>query len=406
VPEFRYKAIGAAAETIEGRMEAVDRPALIDRLHALGQVPLRVEAVTPSPLASWLARGLLPTRSMRPRSLALITGQLATLLRAGLPLDEALTILEELVQEDSARKSIRDLIEKVSAGGTLADAMAGQHGVFPEYCVSMVRAGEAAAALDAALERLADFVQRSQAMRAYIISALIYPLIVAAACVASIAVVLLFVVPRFRPLLEQAGESMPSSARYLLDLSDVITGYWWLGPPILLLGSALIYWHFNNPKSRIAWRMRILKLPLIGELLRKVEVARFSRTLGTLLKNGVSLLTALSITDDMMRNTSLHKAIETIMDLAKAGKGLAQPMRETRAFPALAVHLIRIAEENGRYDEMLVKIADIFEADTRRSLDRLLALIAPAVTVLLGVIVAGILMSMISALLSVYDLTM
>lgn len=387
-------------------MEAADRPALIDRLHALGQVPLRVEEVVPSPLASWLARGVLPARNMRPRSLALITGQLATLLRAGLPLDEALAILEELVQRDSEKRCIRGLIEKISAGGTLSDAMAMQRGAFPEYCISMVRAGEAAAALDAALERLADFIERSQAMRAHITSALIYPFIVALACIASIAIVLLFVVPRFRPLLEQAGEAMPLSTRYLLDLSDVLADYWWLEPPILLVGIVLGYWHFNNPKNRILWRRGMLALPLIGDLLTKIEVARFSRTLGTLLSNGVSLLTALSITRDMMTNTGLGKAVDTIIDLAKAGKGLAQPMRETRAFPALAVHLVRIAEENGRYDEMLVKIADIFEADTRRSLDRLLALIAPAVTVLLGVVVAGVLMSMITALLGVYDLTM
>jgi len=406
VPEFRYKAINGAAETIKGRMEAADRPALIDRLHASGQVPLRVEEVVPSPLASWLARGLLPARKMRPRSLALITGQLATLLRAGLPLDEALAILEDLVQDSKEKRCIRDLIEKVRAGGTLADAMAAQRGLFPEYCISMVRAGEAAAALDAALERLADFVERSQSTRTYITSALIYPIVVALACMVSIAIVLLVVVPRFRPLLEQAGEAMPSSARYLLEFSDVLVGYWWIELPILFLGIALIYWHFNNPKNRVAWRLRMLNVPLVGDLLRMIEVARFSRTLGTLLKNGVALVTALSITGDMMTNTSLGKAVETIIELAKAGKGLAQPMRETRAFPSLAVHLIRIGEENGRYDEMLVKIADIFDADTRRSLDRLLALIAPAVTVLLGIVVAGVLMSMITALLSVYELTM
>ena len=404
MPEFRYKAVSAAALTVEGQMEAPDRPTLIDRLHALGHVPLRVEEITPSPLASLFAGALLPRRRMRPRSLALVTGQLATLLRAGLPLDDALAIIEELIDDRFEKACIRKLIERISAGGTFADAMAAQPGVFPEYCVSMVRAGEAGASLDAALERLADFVERSQATRAYITSALIYPAIVAIACIASIAVVLIFVVPQFRPLFEQSGDALPLSAKYLLGLSAAVSRYWWLEVPTLLLGIAVVCWHFKKPNRRIAWRRRLLKAPLIGELVRKAEVARFGRTLGTLLRNGVPLLTALAITRDTMTNTTLAGAVATLIELAQTGKGLADPMRETGVFPALAVHLIRIGEESGRHDEMLVKIAEIFEMETRRSLDRLLALIAPAVIIVLGLVVAAVFMSIMTALLSVYDL--
>lgn len=405
VPEFRYKVVTAGAQTLEGRMEAADRPALIDRLHALGHVPLRVDEITRSPLAALFA-GALPARRLAPRSLALVTGQLATLLRAGLALDEALSIIEELIEDRFEKSCIRGLIEKISAGGTIADAMAAQRNAFPQYCVSMVRAGEAGANLDTVLERLADFVERSQATRAYIISALIYPAIVAVACLASIAIMLLFVVPRFRPLFEQAGDSLPLSAKYLMDLSDKLSAYWWLEVSILLLGIGLISWHFKKPRTRIAWRRRMLKLPLVGELVRKIEVARFSRTLGTLMKNGVPLLNALAITRETMTNATVAEAVETIMDRAKTGKGLAEPMRETGAFPSLAVHLVRIGEESGRQDEMLVKIAEIFETETRRSLDRLLSLIAPAVTIVLGLVVAGVFMSMMTALLSVYELTL
>jgi general secretion pathway protein F len=405
VPEFRYKAVTAGAQTIEGQMEAADRPALIDRLHALGHVPLRVDEVTRSPFAALFERGL-PTRRLKPRSLALVTGQLATLLRAGLALDEALLIIEELVEDRHEKACVRGLIEKISAGGTVADAMAAQRNAFPPYCVSMVRAGEAGANLDVVLERLSDYVERSEATKAYIISALIYPAIVAIACLASIAIVLLFVVPRFHPLFEQAGQSLPLSAKYLMELSDFFAAYWWLELTVLLVGAAWVFWYFKEPTRVSRWRRRMLRVPLVGELVRKIEVARFSRTLGTLLRNGVSLLTALAITRDTLINATLGEAVDTLIDQAKTGKGLAGPMRETGAFPALAVHLVRIGEESGRQDEMLVKIADVFETEARRTLDRVLALIAPGVTIVLGLIVAGVFMSMLSALLSVYELTM
>lgn len=406
MPAFRYRAVTATAETIEGRMDAADRPALVDYLHALGHVPIRIEELSTSPIESWLAGGLLPTRRIKPRSLALITAQLATLLRAGLPLDEALDILTELVDGAAEKKCIRGLIEKISRGSSLSDAMLAQQGVFPKYCIGVVQAGEAGGSLDAALERLADFIERSAEMRSYIVSALIYPIVVALACIASIAVVLLFVVPRFRPLFEQTGEAMPITTRAVVALSDVLAQYWWLHLLSLFLIGIVAYLYLKNPVNRILWRGRFTKLPLLGELLRKVEVAQFGRTLGTLLKNGVPLLTALAVTRDTMVNASLAEAVGRIIELAKTGKGLAQPMRETHAFPTLAVHLVRIGEENGRHDDMLIKVAEVFEAETRRNLDRLLALVAPAVTIVLGVIVAGIFVSLMTALLSVYDLTM
>lgn len=387
-------------------MEAPDQPALIDQLHSLGHVPLRVEEVARSPFVALAGGALLPAHRLRLRTLGLVTGQLATLLRAGVPLDEALHIIEELVDAGFERACIGALLEKISAGATVADAMAAQAHVFPEYCISIVRAGEASANLDAALERIADFVDRSRATRAHITSALLYPVIVALACIASLAIVLLVVLPQFRPLFIQAGDSLPLSTRYLMDLSTALSNYWWLALPILLAGAAAIVWHLRRPQSRLAWRRRLLRAPVIGDLLCRIEVARFSRTLGTLLKNGVSLLSALAVTRDAMTGTTLAEATDVIIDLAKGGKGLAQPMQATGAFPAVAVYLVRIGEESGRHDEMLLKIADLFESETRRSLDRLLALVAPTVTVLLGVVVATVFMSLMSAVLSVYNLAM
>jgi general secretion pathway protein F len=403
MPEFWYRAVTSGAQTVDGRMEATDRFALVDRLHALGHVPLRVEEIAPSSLASFFALDVLWTRRIKPRVLALLTGQLATLLRAGLALDEALRILEELVDHEFEKACIRGLLQKISAGGTLADAMAAQK-VFPEYCATMVRAGEAAGSLETVLERLADFIERSQVTREHIRSALVYPAIVAIACFVSIGTLLLFVLPRFRPLFEQVGGAMPLPAQYLLGFSDLVSGYWWLGLLVLLVCILGVYWQLKSSSGRIRWQRVALKTPLVGNLIAKIETARFSRTLGTLLRSGVPLLGALAITRDATNNAVFAEAVQTIIDHTETGRGLANPLRETQVFPRLAVHLVRIGEESGRQEDMLTKIADIFEAETRRSIDRLLTLIAPTVTIVLGLIVAGVITSMLSALLSVYDL--
>lgn len=406
MPRYRYRAVTASSEVIDDRMEAAAKSAVVDRIHAMGQIPIRVEEIEATSLSAHRLEELLTVRRVSTRSLALITGQLATLLNAGLALDDALAILEQLVEKKAEKACLRLLHEKISGGATLADAMAAQNKVFPEFYVSMVRAGEAGASLEAVLERLADFLERRESTREHVKSALLYPAIVAVTCCISIAILFLFVVPRFRPLFEQSAGALPISARYLLGLSDLLRDFWWAGILILFVLTFLLLRQFRNPASRYRWERRILKVPLIGPLVVKIEVARFSRTLGTLLKNGVSLLNALAITRETIRNRIFAEAMAMIIDRAETGKGLAEPLQRTGVFPPLAVHLVRVGEESGRQEEMLFKIADIFETDTRRSIDRLLALLAPALTVVLGLIVAGVIGSILTAVLSVYDLTM
>ena len=404
--EFHYVAVDAASQTIEGRMDAASKSAVVERLHALGHVPIRIEEIGLLALQNMDVAELFRGRGVSRRSLALITSQLATLLHAGLALDEALGILADLVERPREKVALRTLREKISGGATLADAMAAQPKIFPGFYVSMVRAGEAGASLEAVLGRLAEFLERSEAAKEHVKSALLYPAIVAVTCCVSIAVLLMFVVPRFRPLFEQAGPALPAAARLLLRVSDFVDSFWWAGVLIPLLGALLIAAQFKRPASRARWERFFLKLPLVGELIAKVEVVRFSRTLGTLLKNGVSLLPALAITRDTIGNQVFVGAVNRVLEHVKTGKGLAGPLAQTKVFPALAIHLIRVGEESGRQEEMLFKIADIFETETRRSIDRMLALLGPALTVVLGLVVAGVIGSILTAILSVYDLAM
>jgi len=404
MPQFRYVAVEASSETIEGRMEAPSKSAVIERLHAAGHVPIRVHEVSVGSLTAVDLGDLFRRRALPRRSLALITGQLATLLQAGLALDEALTIVEELMERPRERACIRGLHDKISGGATLADAMAAESSAFPDFCVSMVRAGEAGGSLDAVLARLAEYLERSRAAREHIKSALVYPAIVAVICIGSIAVLLGFVVPRFRPLFDQAGTALPASASALLAASDFFADYWWVALLALAAAAAIAYRQFRNLAARKAWQRFALRLPLVGPLISKFEIVQLSRTLGTLLKNGVSLLNALAITRETTRNVVFGEAIALVAERAQTGKGLAEPMRASGVFPALVVHLMRVGEESGRQDEMLFKLAEIYEGELRQSTDRLLALIGPALTIVMGAIVAGVIGSILTAVLSIYDL--
>ena len=404
MPQFRYVAVEASSETIEGRMEAPSKSAVIERLHAAGHVPIRVHEVSVGSLTAVDLGDLFRRRALPRRSLALITGQLAILLQAGLALDEALTIVEELMERPRERACIRGLHDKISGGATLADAMAAESSAFPDFCVSMVRAGEAGGSLDAVLARLAEYLERSRAAREHIKSALVYPAIVAVICIGSIAVLLGFVVPRFRPLFDQAGTALPASASALLAASDFFADYWWVALLALAAAAAIAYRQFRNLAARKAWQRFALRLPLVGPLISKFEIVQLSRTLGTLLKNGVSLLNALAITRETTRNVVFGEAIALVAERAQTGKGLAEPMRASGVCPALVVHLMRVGEESGRQDEMLFKLAEIYEGELRQSTDRLLALIGPALTIVMGAIVAGVIGSILTAVLSIYDL--
>jgi general secretion pathway protein F len=401
---YHYVAVSSRAGSVTGRMEAASKAAVVERLHEAGHVPINIAEVG----RLWNADlgRLFQRRRVSARSLAVLTSQLATLLDAGVVLDECLAILEEMTEAPREREVLRGLLDRVRAGAALSDAMAAERTVFPDFYVSMVRAGEAGASLEAVLMRLSEFLDRSQAIREHVKSALLYPLIVAVTCVLSISMLFIFVVPRFKPLFEQAGSALPLTAQALLTISDFMQDYWWVLVVVPLLAVVVTRLQLRKPAARARLDRRLLKLPLVGALIAKVQTVRFARTLGTALKNGVSLETALSITRETLSNRVFADAVAVILERVKTGTGLATPVVQAKVFPVLAGHLIRVGEEVGRQDDMLVKIADIFELETRRALDRILALLGPALTIVLGVVVAGVTLSIITAVLSVYDLAM
>jgi len=394
---FRYRAVTAGGEVRDDVIEAASREAAAEALRAGGLIPIRV---TPG------GRRRAPTagggRRIGAAALADASRQLATLIGAGLPLERSLQIAAEL-SDGRAGAALDAILAHVRAGRSLADAMAA-HGGFDRFHIGLVRAGEASGTLDQALVRLADHQERTVALKEEIQSAMVYPAIVLALTLASIVVMFTAVVPQFRPLFENAGDRLPAAAQAILMVSDAVERHGLL--MALGLAAALLAARFALADPRLAARRDalLLKTPLFGPLVVKAEAARFARALGVLLGNGVAMTAAMAIARDAVANAAVGRALDTVAARLAGGGGLAAPMRAAGLFPPVALHLARVGEETGRLDSMLVRAADILDADVGRAVKRAVAVLVPALTVILGVIVAVTVGAVLTAILSVYDL--
>jgi general secretion pathway protein F len=406
MPRYRYKAISATGEVLQGETEAVDRQAVIDNLHSQGCTPIRAD-----PVGSRAARPVGPIalsrkRKLRPDSVVLTTRELATLLRAGMPIDRALAILADIAKDGPLRAFLDGLLKSVRGGSTLADALEPHKPSLPPYYIGLVRAGEAGGALESVLFRLAESLERAQSLRETIRSAMYYPAFVLAMSVLTLVVLFALVIPEFRPLFEDSATGIPASMAAVLAFSDALRDYWWA---IALATLAIVFavqQHNRGVEGRRRRDRFILRLPLVGELVTKLEVARFSRTLGTLLANGVMVLNALSITAETISNRQLAEAIGSLAVRLKRGEGLSLPLMETGLFPRLAVQLIQVGEESGQLEAMLLRVADIYDEEVKRTIQRLLALLVPVMTICIGILVAGIIATMLTAILSTYELSL
>ena len=404
MPTFHYKAVSSSDEVVEGKMEARSQSAVIERLHELGHLPIRADEVPQGKPAGWLTRDLFAERPVSRKAVGLVTRELATMLGAGLPLERSLEILVNLAEKENLRKLLVRVLDGVRGGSSLADAMAAEGGTFPRFYVSMVRAGESGGALDAVLARLADFLEKAQALTESVRSALIYPAILLVMAGLSVVVLLTVIVPEFKPLFEDAGEALPLATQIIVGLGEVFARYWWLMGLAVVAAVWLLRRRLANPAFRYRWDGLILRLPLFGDLVKKIQVARFSRTLGTLLRNGVTLLSALAIVRETLGNAVIARAIEALTAGLKEGQGLAEPLAAAAVFPNLSIQLVRVGEETGQLEEMLIKVADIYDREVERTIQRLLDLLVPALTIGLGVLIAVIIASVLVAFLSVNEL--
>jgi general secretion pathway protein F len=260
--------------------------------------------------------------------------------------------------------------------------------------------------LEVTLRRLAEFLEARAAFSEAVVSAMIYPAILTAASGAAIAFLLAFVVPRFAVIFSELGQAIPLPTQLLISASTVLQAYWWLGA--LALIASIIVWRAwtSTADGRLAWDRTVLRIPMVGGLSQKLEIARFSRTLGTMLRSGVPLLGALAVVGEMMANLTVARAVERLTDGVKRGTGMAVPMAESGVFPPLTVHMVRVGEETGRLEEMLLKVADALETELRTELRRVIGFLEPMVILSMGLLVAFIVMAMLLAIFSINDVAL
>ena len=402
MPVFTYRAADRRGQTIDGVMEAVDARAVAEQLRKDSCFPIKV---TPqSERSSLLSLGGGSSR-VRQRDLMAMTQMLATLFEAGLPLDRALGILEELAPSARVRTIISDLLRSVRGGSSLSEAMAKHHPrPFSRLYINMVRAGEKGGVLEISLRRLAEFLEARAAFNEAVVSALAYPAVILTVGTGAIIFLMTFVIPRFAVIFKDLGQAIPLPTQILLEISGAVHDYWWVG--LLVAMAGVLAWRMwtSTAEGRLAWDQTLLRLPLIGTLTLKVETARFARTLGTMLKSGVPVLGAMAVVGDMMSNQAVGGAVSRLADGVKRGGTIAAGMKEHTAFPALAVHMVRVGEETGRLEEMLLKTADTFETDVRTEMKRVLGMLEPIIILGMGVIVAFIVVAMLLAIFSINEM--
>ena len=400
MPRFRYKAATPGGETVEGEVEAGSRDAAVANLQAAGYLPIRAVEIG----AGAAGRGR-SGRTARGK-LAIFTRELATLLRAGLPLDQALQTLESLDEKSEIGNMVRRLRARLQQGAAFSGALAEEGAPFDRLYLNMVRAGEASGALETTLERLAEYLERAAALRATVISASIYPAILLALAAVSLVALLVFVIPQFTALLADAGQTLPLLSRIVFGASALLRGYglWLAGA-----AAAGFWWwrrHAGDPRHTLQRDRRLLRLPLVGELILKLETARLARTLGTLLGSGVPILTAMQLAREVLGNRALALAAEQAGAALQRGGRLGQALAQSAVFPPLAVQLIQVGEETGRLDDMLLRLARMYEEDTRIATRRLLALLEPTLILGLGVMIALIVVATLLAVLSLNQLVL
>ncbi len=405
MPFYQYKAVTPAGEVQEGVLEASSTPAAIERIQSMGFIPIRAEeAGAANAVAVPVRAPLLTRRRVSQDDVGVLTRELATLLKAGLPLDRSFEILINLAANPKVAELLGRIRNEVRGGTSLSRALESQRSVFSRFYVNMVRAGEAGGSLPNVLLRLAEYMERSKALRDNVTSSLTYPAFLAVVSLAAVFILLGVVVPRFKPIFAGAGKAVPLMTQAVLFAGDVLRGYWLPMLIGLAIGVyALLRW-LRDPEVRYRFDRWLVTAPVIGDLFSKLEMARFSRTLGTLLSNGVTLVGALAIVRETMGNAWLAEAVGGVARELKEGRGLGRPMMETGRFPMLAVHMILVGEETGRLDDLLLQVAETYDREVEVAITKSLALLQPVMIVAMALVIGFIIISILSAMLSVYDL--
>lgn len=419
MPEFRYVAARPDGNIVRGNIAAAGRDAALSALRSRGLTPVDITGAASSAEvhAGGVANGLetrvrwslgLGGKGRAPgfHQVHALTGEMAIMLRAGLPLDRCLRVLIDMNRQPGMARLLDDLLTAVKSGRSLSQALQAHHGLFGDFYINMVRSGEASGQLAEVLTRLAEHLERVKTLRESVVSALIYPLILVVVAVVSVVLMLGFVVPQFESLFDDMGEALPLPTRLIVAAGDAVSEWGWLIALVMLGTAALLRFWFATPGGRSWWHRRQLRLPVVGELLRRFEITRFARSMGTLLANGVSIVNAIRIASETMGNSALRAAVEGVAPAVKQGGRVSDALGASGLFTPMALHMVRLGEETGRLDEMLIEVARVHDQEVQAGIKRTLVLVEPVLILTLGAVIALIIVSILMGILSVNELAM
>jgi general secretion pathway protein F len=395
MPIFSYRATTLEGAVQDGAIEAADQRSAVERLKLSGMIPLRVSA----PQEGFRKRFAL--RASR-GDLLHFTTELAALLGAGLPLDRSLNILSSISENQATQEIVRSILKSIREGSSFSEALQKHPGMFSKLYINMIRAGEAAGVLDEVLDRLNDFLESAKELREQVVSALIYPVILMATGGISIIILLTYVLPKFSVIFQELGSALPLPTQVLLTVSQGLKTYWWIALGVLVLLGFLFRTYTKSEEGKVRWDA--LKLRLVGQVITKLETARFCRTLGTLLRSGVPLLQALKNSTDVISNQVIASALDKVFKEVKEGKGIALPLSGAQVLPPLALSMIKVGEETGQLDTMLMKVATTYEKSLRLAVKRFIGFLEPAMILGMGLIIGFIVLSMLLAIFSITEL--
>lgn len=398
--DFAYKAVRRDGSMTEGVHAAESADHASRQLRAQGLVLVSLAPAGNQPLLAAKAAGKPVGRDQ----ILSFTSELSVLLRAGLPIDRALKVLIDMSMQPAMKALLEDLLKTVKGGKGLSQAMQAHEAAFGHFYINMVRSGEASGNLAEVLARLADYLTRMKAVRSSVVSALVYPAILAVVAVLSIFVMLGFVVPNFEALFEDMGDGLPSLTRMVIAAGEFIQSWGWLLAILAGLGVWLLRRWFGTPEGS-RWRdQRLLAIPLLGDMLFKYETGRFARTMGTLLGNGVSLLQSISIAIDTVGNQTVRQAFTGLAPMVKQGGRISKALAEAGVFSPMVIQMVRVGEESGNLDSMMLELAVVYDDEVQAGIKRGLTLLEPLLILGMGVVIAFIIVAILMGILSVNDL--
>jgi general secretion pathway protein F len=396
LPAYSYSSTTQEGIIRDGVIEAHDEKSALAMLKNTGVIPLKIKLQKNNFSADYF------NFKSAKNEVQTFTTELYALLGAGLPLDRSLNILAEITENKKMKDIISSILRSIREGSTFSDALEKHPHIFSGLYVNMIRAGEAGGVLEVVLEKLIDFLESSKELKDHIFSALIYPAILVVTGIISIIVLVTYVLPKFSVIFRDLGTQLPVPTQILIVISNVIISAWWIIILIIVAGGFLFKNYLKTEKGRYNWDA--LKIKIMGDVILKLETARFCRTLGALLRSGVPLLTAIKNAKDIIGNYAIYSALDKISAGIKKGQGIAKPLSDARIFPHLALSMIKVGEETGQLDTMLLKIADTYEKSLKVSIKKFVSFLEPALILGMGLLVGFIVISMLMAIFSITDI--